>query len=136
MNTSPHIIVVGDHGLHRNVLYRLTLYQVFTAMMFGAALIANAATNSIVLAGISYYMAWVKVMATMWLTVHLFAFVVCHKNFKKLEPLYVASSLIIPVPFGVVPSVLLSPNNVTDAKFHHVMEVIYSPGVALVLLSS
>ena len=50
-----------------------------------------------------------KLMFTVWIVVHLFALAVFHKKLQRLEPLYVASSLVIPLmvtivilPIGVV----------------------------------
>ena len=50
-----------------------------------------------------------KLMFTVWIVIHLFALAVFHKKLLRLEPLYVASSLLIPLmvtavilPIGVV----------------------------------
>lgn len=131
------IVLVFVLKLHRNVLYRLTVYQVFTAMMFGGVLIANSLANSTVLAGVSYYVGWVKVLFAFCLTVHLFALVVYHKNLKRFELAFIATSLFVPLPFGFVPSLLFNPqSNYTTASFHRMMEVIYSPGIAIAFFVS
>ena len=52
-----------------------------------------------------------KLMFTVWIVIHLFALAVFHKNFQRLEPLYVVSSLLIPL---VVTGVLLAVNLVGE----------------------
>ena len=39
----------------------------------------------------------------MWVTFHLFCFAVLHKNLKKLEVLYVVTSLLVPAVIACVP---------------------------------
>ena len=41
--------------------------------------------------------AFIKLMFTMWIAIHLFALAVFHKNLQRLEPLYVVSSLLAPL---------------------------------------
>eukprot|EP00731_Ephydatia_muelleri_P013401 Em0007g711a len=50
-----------------------------------------------------YRLAVYQLLFTMWVTLHLFCFAVLHKNLKKLEPLYVATSLLIPALIAAVP---------------------------------
>ena len=38
---------------------------------------------------------FIKLMFTVWIVIHLFALAVFHKNLKRLEPLYVVSSLLV-----------------------------------------
>ena len=49
------------------------------------------------------YSQWTKLLFTMWVTFHLFCFAVLHKNLKKLEVLYVVTSLLVPVVVVAVP---------------------------------
>eukprot|EP00731_Ephydatia_muelleri_P036475 Em0262g3a len=49
------------------------------------------------------YAEWTKLLFTMWVTFHLFCFAVLHKNLKKLEVLYVVTSLLIPAVIAAVP---------------------------------
>ena len=42
------------------------------------------------------YTEWMKLLFTMWVTFHLFCFAVLHKNLKKLEVLYIVTSLLVP----------------------------------------
>ena len=44
----------------------------------------------------SFYARWVKLLFTMWVAVHIFCFGVFQKNLKKLEALYVVTSLLVP----------------------------------------
>ena len=49
------------------------------------------------------YAQWTKLLFTMWLTFHLFCFAVLHKNLKRLEVLYVVTSLVVPAVIACVP---------------------------------
>lgn len=44
-----------------------------------------------------------KLFFTMWITVHLFCFAVFYRNLKKLEALYVVTSLLLPAGIASVP---------------------------------
>ena len=44
-----------------------------------------------------------KLLFTMWVAFHLFCFGVFHKNLKKLEVLYVVTSLLVPAVIACVP---------------------------------
>ena len=52
---------------------------------------------------LALYFRWVKLLFMMWVTFHLFCFTVLHKNLKKLEVLYVVTSLLIPTVMACVP---------------------------------
>ena len=49
------------------------------------------------------YTQWMKLLFTMWVTFHLFCFVVLHKDLKKLEVLYVVVSLLVPAAIASIP---------------------------------
>ena len=51
--------------------------------------------------------AFFKLMFTVWIVIHLFALAVFHKNLQRLEPLYVVSSLLVPL---VVTAAMLGTN--------------------------
>ena len=51
------------------------------------------------------YTEWMKLLFTMWVTFHLFCFAVLHKNLKKLEVLYVVTSILVPALIAAVPLV-------------------------------
>ena len=52
---------------------------------------------------LALYTEWIKLLFTMWVTFHLFCFAVLHKNLKKLEVLYVVTSLLLPAFIATVP---------------------------------
>ena len=107
-------ILVFVLKLHRKVVYRLYLYQVLASLAFAAVevlQIISADRKKItafslactVIAALDLYLRWVKLLFTMWVTFHLFCFAVLHKNLKKLEVLYVVTSLLIPTVIAAVP---------------------------------
>ena len=57
--------------------------------------------------------AFMKLMFTVWIAIHLFALAVFHKNLQSLEPLYVVSSLFVPL---VVTAALLG-TNLTQSRW-------------------
>ena len=52
---------------------------------------------------LTLYTEWMKLLFTMWVTFHLFCFAVLHKNLKKLEVLYVVTSLLVPALIAAFP---------------------------------
>ena len=101
--------------LYKKVVYRLALYQVLASLI-----LATVTALQSVLAIVNYskvfhgrvcvamgyltlYSNWMKLLFTMWVTFHLFCFAVLHKNLKKLEVLYVVTSLLIPAVIACVP---------------------------------
>ena len=114
------VIMVCVQKLHKILFYRLALYQVLSAMEFLAIWITQAGYVTHKLYLNSFYngstfgsdlapravavlrtflvgSAFITTMFTFWIAIHLFALVVFHKNFQRLEPLYVVSSLLVPV---------------------------------------
>ena len=55
-----------------------------------------------------------NLLFTMWVTFHLFCFAVLHKNLKKLEVLYVVTSLLVPAVIASVPLTMLSYSSITN----------------------
>ena len=117
------VIVVFCLRLHKKLVYRLALYQVLAGLAF-------ATVETLQIAFINYaespqlygklctaigwlvvYTQWVKLVFTVWLTVHLFCFGVLHKNLKNLEVLYVVTSLLVPSMVASVPLVTHSYGN-------------------------
>ena len=101
--------------LYKKLVYRLALYQVLSAL-------AMASVGAMQVVFINYdespnmyghvctaigflwlYSQWTKLLFTMWVTFHLFCFAVLHKNLKKLEVLYVVTSLLVPALIVAVP---------------------------------
>ena len=108
-------ILVFVLKLHRRLVYRLALYQVLASLFFAMAemlqiIFINYNQNPDVygrlctaLGWFVMYTRWGKLLFTAWVTLHLFSFAVLHKNPKKLEALYVATSLVVPAVIAVVP---------------------------------
>ena len=55
------------------------------------------------MAWLQLYSFWMKILFTTWVAFHLFFFAVLHRNMKKLEAMYVATSLVIPALISAVP---------------------------------
>ena len=105
-------ILVFGLKLHNKVVYRLALYQVLSSLtmatvtVFQALLVQYSRIYVELCSAFGYvllYAQWMKLLFTMWVTFHLFCFAVLHKNLKKLEVLYVLTSLIVPAIIAVVP---------------------------------
>ena len=101
--------------LHKKVVYRLALYQVLSALSFALLqalqiTFINYDKNTRVYGQICVAVGWlvlysqlVKLVFTLWVTFHLFCFAVLYKNLKKLEVLYVVTSLLVPALLAAVP---------------------------------
>ena len=86
--------------LYKKAVYRLALYQVLSSLALAAVevlqtIFVNYSQNPLVYGrvctGIGYlasYVEWMKLLFTMWVTFHIFCFVVLHKNQKRFEVLY------------------------------------------------
>eukprot|EP00731_Ephydatia_muelleri_P013086 Em0007g396a len=101
--------------LHKKLVYRLALYQVLSSLLLatvtalqGIFINYNESRNvyarvCTAVAWLVVYSQWMKLLFTMWVTFHLFCFAVLHKNLKKLEVLYVVTSLLVPAVIAAVP---------------------------------
>ena len=103
-------ILVFVLKLHKKVVYRLALYQVFASLSFAMSQIVQVIYNyvsynrlCIAFGWLGLYTEWVKLLFTMWVTFHLFCFAILHKNLQKLEVFYVATSLLVPAMIACVP---------------------------------
>ena len=95
--------------------YRLALYQVLATLFYSVSmtsvlLLFNYNPTSLysivsckIVAFIIHYSMWVKLLFTLWLSFHLFSYVVFLKNFKKLELLYILFSLLFPLLHSWIP---------------------------------
>ena len=119
------VVLVCKHKFHKTLVYRLAMYQVLGAMEFSMLwIIASTVTAyvivqthnamnkvtaiiAIVLDALLMGSSFMKLMFTVWISIHLFALAVFHKNLQRLERLYVVSSLLVHL---VVTIVLLSIN--------------------------
>ena len=147
------VVLVCVLKLHKTLVYRLALYQVLSALEFSILWIASATlqfwllqifgscSEGVILTGIVFGALLlgsmlIKLMFTVWIVIHLFALAVFHKNLQKLEPLYVASSLLIPL---IVTAVLLAVGLVTEP--HHlisssIQDIMYTITFAVLTLMS
>lgn len=109
------VTLVVVFKLYKQFAYRLALYQVIAAMLFGVAsclevLFINYEKNPAiytnlcrVIASVFFNLEWVKLMFTTCVTFHLFCFAVFNKNFKKLEILYIVCSTAVPAVVASIP---------------------------------
>ena len=102
------ILLLALH-LYTKVVYRLALYQVLAALAFATVqtlqvVFVNYDVHVCVAMGwLTLCTLWTKLVSTCWATFHLFCFAVLHKNLKKLEVLYVVTSLLVPAGVASVP---------------------------------
>ena len=103
-------ILVFVLRLHNKIVYRLALYQVLAGLIIALAqlfqvFIGNSKYDQecVALGWFGMYFQWVKLFFTVWITFHLFCFAILHKNLRKLEVLYVVSSLLVPILIAAVP---------------------------------
>ena len=119
------VIFVCVLKLHKTPVYRMALYQVLSAVEFSVVWITASVYDLVsTYTGANFYesfsvtvqtvfealllgSAFIKLMFTVWIVIHLFALAVFHKNLQRLEPLYVVSSLLVPL---VVTAALLGVN--------------------------
>ena len=98
--------------LYKKVVYRLALYQVLASLILATDVIlqvillhysSSYGRECIAMGWVRVYAGWMKLLFTMWVTFHLFCFAVLHKNLKKLEVLYVVTSLLVPAVIACAP---------------------------------
>ncbi|KAL5502508.1 hypothetical protein EMCRGX_G009298, partial [Ephydatia muelleri] len=103
--------------LYKQFLYRLAAYQVMGSMLHALFLVCqftfleydDSKYPSCVAVGYLLEIAgWMKACFGCWITFHLFCFAVFLKNMKKLEPLYVISSILVPIVVSSVPLITKS----------------------------
>ena len=100
--------------LYRKFVYRLAIYQVTAALFIGLArsmqlplmAVNDDETNHKVCVALAYMIVsidWIKLMFTLWIIAHLFAYAVFHKNLKKLEIPLIVLGLIVGLSIASVP---------------------------------
>ena len=109
--------------LHKALCYRLAVYQVVAALLRG---IVNALQIVLIdysknvalykplcatVSTILQFSSWAEFLFAGWVTFHLFFFTVCFKNLRRLEPLYVISTLLWSMTFAIVPNITSSYGN-------------------------
>ena len=118
------VILVLRLKLYRIAVYRLALYQVLASLLVATIQVleiiflafqnnpwpdswreAYARRLCIAIAWLQLYSFWLKILFTMWVAFHLFCFAVLHRNMKKLEVMYVITSLLVPALVSCVPLV-------------------------------
>ena len=118
----PVVVLVIALKLYRQLVYRLTLYLVMSALMFGLVCVLHLAqlpfiergnhsfNNNLCIAAafLSSYTLWVKSLFMLCVAIHLFAYSVCFKNLKKLEAAYVILSLTAPGVVSAIPFITRS----------------------------
>ena len=110
-------ILVHRLKLYTKLVYRLALYQVLSALGMSSVSIMEVMFINYddspniygrickAIGFLLVYTEWIKLLFTMWVTFHLFCFAVLYKNLKKLEVLYVVTSLLVPAVIAIVPLV-------------------------------
>ena len=98
--------------LHRQLLYRLASYQVFGSLSHSLFCTLQLIflnddepkySACVAIAYLVQTSQFIKLFFSVWVTFHLFCFVILYKNMKKLEPLYVITSLVFPFVFSIIP---------------------------------
>ena len=98
--------------LYKAFLYRLAAYQVVASLFHGLLLVSQLTfleyneseyPSCVAVAYLFQTFAWIKTCLGCWITFHLFCFAVLLKNMRKLEPLYVISSILFPIAISFVP---------------------------------
>lgn len=108
--------LVFRFGLHRKVVYRLSLYPVLASLLLAMASVLATVVRSnyakdpptygalcTAVGWLIVYAQWTKLAFTAWVTLHLFCFAVLLKNLQRLEVLYLVTSLLVPAVVAVVP---------------------------------
>ena len=109
------LLSVAIPRLYRHFIYRLAMYQVVVSLLQACVLtlcllLVNYNEKKLyyrischTTAFLDLFTELMKLSFTVWLTVHLFAYVVFYKNLKKLEWLYISSSVVIPLLLAIIP---------------------------------
>ena len=108
-------VMVFVYKLHRKTIYRLALYQVFTALAMAAIHVSQAAIIKYgeelplyqdlckAFAYLSLFVEWTKLLLSAWVTLHLFCFAVFYRNLRRCELVYLVTSLVVPAVIASVP---------------------------------
>ena len=121
MSGGAALILLLALNFHRKLVYRLAAYQVLTSLVF-------AVSNTLNLAAVDYHgkyytlagesatlkvcqfvafmrmcSAWMKLLAVVLVTVHLYCYVVRYNNWKRCEGVYVIVTVLVPTAISVIP---------------------------------
>ena len=103
--------------LYKQFLYRLAAYQVMASLLHALFLVcqftfleySDSKYPSCATVAFFYQIAlWMKACFGCWITFHLFCFAVLLKNMRRLEPLYVVTSILFPIVASSVPLITKS----------------------------
>ena len=98
--------------LHRQLLYRLAAYQVIGSLLLSICNVCqlhflsyddSKYTMCVIIGYFNQVAALIKLCFCGWVTFHLFYFVIFYKNLTKLEPLYIITSLLLPIVIPAIP---------------------------------
>ena len=98
--------------LYRQLLYRLAAYQVIGSLLLSIFNVCqlhflsyddSKYTLCVVFGYLEQVAALIKLIFGGWVTFHLFYFVLFYKNLAKLEPLYIITSLLLPIVISAIP---------------------------------
>jgi len=100
--------------LYKHFTYRLAMYQVFGSLAWESSNVLSFSELSdpysifyhVMCKMVPFLLVFsmlMKLMFTLWLTFHLFCYVVLFKNLKKLEWLYITSSVFLPLLVSWIP---------------------------------
>lgn len=129
-------ILVFAFQLHKKVVYRLALYQVLSSLglaslgMFQFVFLKYNENPDVynrvcsAFGWFTYYLQWTKLLYTGWITLHVFCFGVFQKNLKRLEALYVMTSLLVPALIASVPLTTHSYRIVYTSAKHHLCYIL------------
>ena len=121
------VVLVPALKLHKLLVYRLALYQVISAKLCLIALalliFGPLSEDGNVEIAVCASIVSLKLVLTVWITFHLFILSVWHKNLKKLELLYVGSSIIVTAIIFIVTLEL-------EKKEENEIDAFYSNGSA------
>ena len=108
-------ILVLVRKFYGQLVYRLALYQVLSSLLFSTLQVLQLIFLNyrkdpdqyrpwcLAIAFLHLYSMWMKLCFTAWVTCHLFCFAMYSRNMKRLEPVYIVTSLLLPAPICAIP---------------------------------
>ena len=97
--------------LYTKLVYRLASYSVLSALadaiIAGVQLVLVISKKTLIsCATVGFfhqYVDVVKLMFSIWVTFHVFSYAIFYKDLKRLEVMYVVTSLLLPLVLAIVP---------------------------------
>ena len=99
--------------LYTKLIYRLASYSVLSALadgIVGSVQLVLVFDRKTVIGGfcvavgfLHQYVVMVKLMFSIWVTFHIFSYAIFYKDLKRLEVMYVVTSLLLPLVLAIVP---------------------------------